>query len=103
MIKYAVEGTEKYTKGQGEEEKEINALEGIVGNALENIQNGGTGENPGTDPDKPEPPSGPVVSDTSGACTPSLDKFAQKTYVTWSLNEAGTEYVINDTQNNTTR
>ncbi len=28
----------KIFKRQGEEEKEINALEGIVGNALENIQ-----------------------------------------------------------------
>lgn len=29
---------------------------------------------------------------------PNLRKIAQKTYVTWDLNEAGTEYVINDTQ-----
>ena len=29
---------------------------------------------------------------------PNLSKIAQKTYVTWDLNEAGTEYVINDRQ-----
>lgn len=29
---------------------------------------------------------------------PNVSKIAKKTYVTWSLNEAGTEYVINDEQ-----
>ena len=39
-----------------------------------------------------------VIADKSGASTPNLNKVAQKTYVTWDLNEAGTEYVPNDTQ-----
>ena len=39
----------------------------------------------------------PVIADKSGACIPNLDKIAQKTYVTWTLNSEGTEYVINDT------
>ena len=43
-------------------------------------------------------PKEPVVADKSGAAKPKLDKVAQKTYVTWKLNEAGTEYEINDTQ-----
>ena len=37
-------------------------------------------------------------TDKSGASIPNLNKIAQKTYVTWNLNEAGTEYEINDTQ-----
>ncbi|MCI8641117.1 MAG: hypothetical protein HFJ59_04530 [Clostridia bacterium] len=45
-----------------------------------------------------ELPKGPVISDNSGANSPNLDKIAQKTYVTWELNGAGTEYVINDEQ-----
>lgn len=43
-------------------------------------------------------PKNPVLADKSGASTPNLNKIAQKTYVTWNLNETGTEYVINDTQ-----
>ena len=43
-------------------------------------------------------PKEPVVADKSGATAPSLNKIAQKTYVTWKLNEEGTEYEINDTQ-----
>ena len=43
-------------------------------------------------------PKDPVIADKSGASTPNLNKVAQKTYVTWDLNEAGTEYVPNDTQ-----
>lgn len=43
-------------------------------------------------------PKNPVIADKSGASTPNLKKIAQKTYVTWSLNETGTEYVPNDTQ-----
>ena len=43
-------------------------------------------------------PKEPVIEDKSGASTPNLNKIAQKTYVTWNLNEAGTEYEINDTQ-----
>ncbi len=43
-------------------------------------------------------PKEPVIADKSGASTPNLNKIAQKTYVTWDLNEAGTEYKINDTQ-----
>ena len=43
-------------------------------------------------------PKDPVIADKSGASTPNLKKIAQKTYVTWKLNETGTEYVINDTQ-----
>lgn len=43
-------------------------------------------------------PKEPVIADKSGASTPNLDKIAQKTYVTWDLNKAGTEYEINDTQ-----
>ena len=40
----------------------------------------------------------PVIADKSGANGPSLNKITQKTYVTWKLNEIGTEYEINDTQ-----
>ena len=40
----------------------------------------------------------PVITDKSGANTPNTSEIAKKTYVTWELNEAGTEYVINDTQ-----
>lgn len=43
-------------------------------------------------------PKNPVIADKSRASTPNLNKVAQKTYVTWDLNEAGTEYVPNDTQ-----
>lgn len=43
-------------------------------------------------------PKEPVIADKSGANTPSLNKIAQKTYVTWELNKEGTEYVINDRQ-----
>lgn len=43
-------------------------------------------------------PKDPVISDKSGASAPNLEKIAQKTYVTWNLNEAGTEYIPNDTQ-----
>lgn len=39
-----------------------------------------------------------TIADKSGANVPNVDKIAQKTYVTWKLNEAGTQYVINDTQ-----
>ena len=45
-------------------------------------------------------PKEPVIADKSGAEAPNLSKIAQKTYVTWELNEEGTEYVINDTQAN---
>ena len=38
----------------------------------------------------------PVIADKSGANEPNIDKIAQKTYVTWKLNEAGTKYVIDD-------
>ncbi len=40
----------------------------------------------------------PVIADNSGANAPNVSKIAQKTYVTWDLNEAGTEYVPNDSQ-----
>lgn len=43
-------------------------------------------------------PKDPVIADKSGANKPNLNKIAQKTYVTWDLNEEGTEYVPNDTQ-----
>lgn len=43
-------------------------------------------------------PKKPVIADKSGASIPNLNKIEQKTYVTWYLNEAGTEYVPNDTQ-----
>ena len=43
-------------------------------------------------------PKNPVISDKSGANKPNVDKIAQKTYVTWNLNETGTEYVPNDRQ-----
>jgi len=43
MIKYAVEGTEKYTKEQMREEEEVKKLENTVEGALENIKNGNTG------------------------------------------------------------
>ena len=43
-------------------------------------------------------PKDPVIVDKSGANKPNLNKIAQKTYVTWDLNEEGTEYVPNDTQ-----
>ena len=43
-------------------------------------------------------PKNPVITDKSGANAPNLSKIAQKTYVTWNLNEARTEYLINDTQ-----
>ena len=49
-------------------------------------------------PPEEEPPKGPVIADVSGANEPNLSKIAQKTYVTWELNETGTEYIINDTQ-----
>lgn len=39
-----------------------------------------------------------IEIDRSGANEPNLTRFAQKTYVTWNLNEAETEYVINDEQ-----
>ncbi len=40
----------------------------------------------------------PIIADKSGANAPNLDAIAQKTYVTWELNEEGTEYEINDKQ-----
>ena len=43
-------------------------------------------------------PKNPIIADKSGAEYPNLNKIAQKTYVTWDLNEARTEYVPNDTQ-----
>ncbi len=43
-------------------------------------------------------PKDPVIADKSGANVPNVSKIAQKTYVTWDLNEAKTEYVPNDTQ-----
>lgn len=43
-------------------------------------------------------PKEPVITDNSGANLPNLNKITQKTYVTWNLNESGTEYEINDTQ-----
>ena len=42
--------------------------------------------------------SNPVVADKSGVEKPNLNKIAQKTYVTWNLNEEGTGYEINDKQ-----
>ena len=36
------------------------------------------------------------VDDKSGANEPKVSKIAKKTYVTWKLNEDGTEYIIND-------
>lgn len=43
-------------------------------------------------------PKDPIIADKSGANAPNVSKIAQKTYVTWTLNSEGTEYVINDTQ-----
>lgn len=43
-------------------------------------------------------PKEPIVADKSEASAPNVSKIAQKTYVIWNLNEAGTEYEINDTQ-----
>ena len=43
-------------------------------------------------------PKEPVIEDNSGANSPNLNNIAQKTYVTWNLNEAGTKYEINDMQ-----
>ena len=43
-------------------------------------------------------PKDSVIADKSGASSPNLNKIAQKTYVSWKLNEEGTEYEINDTQ-----
>ena len=39
-----------------------------------------------------------INGDISGANAPNVSKIVQKTYVTWTLNSEGTEYVINDTQ-----
>lgn len=39
-----------------------------------------------------------IIPDKSGANIPNLKRFAQKTFVTWKLNEDGTEYVINDSE-----
>ncbi len=43
-------------------------------------------------------PKEPAIEDKSGANSPNIRNFAQKPYVTWELNEAKTEYKINDTQ-----
>ncbi|MCI8443571.1 MAG: hypothetical protein HFJ37_00020 [Clostridia bacterium] len=39
-----------------------------------------------------------MIADKSGANPPNLNKIAQKTYVTWNLEEEKAEYVINDKQ-----
>lgn len=67
---------------------------------VSDIFNGTTVKDETKDPQKPgeNPPEDPVIADKSGASIPNISKIAQKTYVTWDLNEEGTEYVINDTQ-----
>ncbi len=44
-------------------------------------------------------PKDPVIADKSGANAPNVNKIAQKTYVTWNLNEEINEYEEIETQN----
>ena len=78
---------EKYGTLSGEEkiiEKTLTTKEGKYEIKVAEIYNGTMVK---------DEPKNPTVANA-----PNIYKIAQKTYVTWSLNEDGTEYVINDTQ-----
>ena len=90
---------EKYGKLSEEEnlmDKTLTTSEGNHKIKVSDIFNGTTVKGETQTPEGPG--EDPVVGDKSGANNPNISKIAQKTYVTWNLNEEGTGYVINDTQ-----
>ena len=105
LAEEAKNATKKYGEAQDEEK---NVVKNFL-DELRNINSGGDGtggnpNNPGDNttapgnPPEQDKPTEPVIEDKSGANSPNIKNFAQKTYVTWDLNEAETEYVLNDTQ-----
>ncbi len=92
------EATEIYVLYKGYEFKISGNLKiEVVGkSASSGNQSGNGGSQGGNDENQGGSGSG---EETKGiANEPNVSKIAQKTYVTWNLNEAGIEYEINDTQ-----
>ena len=82
---------EKYGKLSEEEnlmDKTLTTSEGNHKIKVSDIFNGTTVKGETQTPEGPG--EDPVVGDKSGANNPNISKIAQKTYVTWNLNEEGT-------------